>query len=97
MAEGLHEFFHRREGAGCCERAGASQFLRHNPSFKRFAIDRAHVEADKYADQVGHRFVSTIYHGKALFEAGADAKTVRFICLHAGIGRRPVFVYTLAD
>jgi len=87
----------RFDGIRDCERAGAAQFLRHNPQFKRFIIDRAHVEVDRYADQVGNRFVSTIYHGKATYEAAAGPRPARFICLHGGIGRRAVFVYTLPD
>jgi hypothetical protein len=53
------------------------------------------VITDRFADKVGSQFVSTIYYGKALYEAGSGATTVPFICLHAGVGRGPVFVYTL--
>jgi hypothetical protein len=81
-----------------CERYGSVQFLRQNPAFRRFIIDRATVEEDKFAAQVGTQFVSTVYHGKALFETGTSGpKTVRFICLHAGYRRGPVFVYTLPE
>ena len=81
-----------------CERYGAVQFLRQNPAFRRFIIDRATVEEEKFAAQVGTQFVSTIYHGRAMFEAGTGGpKTVRFICLHAGYRRGPVFVYTMAE
>jgi hypothetical protein len=81
-----------------CERFGAVQFLRQNPTFRRFIIDRSSVEEDKFAAQAGTQFVSTIYHGKALYEAGtAGPKTVRFICLHAGYRRGPVFVYTMPE
>ena len=80
-----------------CERRGAVQFKLHNPAFRRFVIDRQSVEVDRFADKVGNQFVSTIYHGKATYEAASGAKTVRFICLHAGVGKGPVLVYTLAD
>lgn len=81
-----------------CERYGSVQFLRENPAFRRFIIDRATVEESKFAAQVGTQFVSTVYHGRAMFEAGSGGpKTVRFICLHAGYRRGPVFVYTMAE
>ena len=87
----------RFDGIRDCERLGAVQFKRHNPAFRRFVIDRSAVEGDKYADQVGPIFVSTIYHGKASYDAGKGAKTTRFVCLHGGSGRNAVFVYTLPD
>jgi hypothetical protein len=80
-----------------CERLGAIQFRRHDPAFRRFNIDRAKVEVDKFADKVGPTFVATIYHGKATYEAGKGLRTTRFICLHGGVGPDAVFVYTLAD
>ena len=83
------------DGIRDCERLGAVQFKRHNPAFKRFIIDRADVEGDKYADQVGTSFVSTIYRGKATYEAAKGPRLTRFICLHGGVGKDAVFVYTL--
>jgi hypothetical protein len=80
-----------------CERTGGRQFLRHDPAFRRFVIDRSHVSIEKFADRVGTMFISTVYHGKATYEAAAGPKAVRFICLHAGMGRRAVFVYLLPD
>ncbi len=83
------------DGLRQCERYGALQFRKQNPAFRRFLIDRSSVSEDKYVDQVGQQFVSTIYHGNAIYEAAAGPKDVRFICLHAGYRRGPVFVYTL--
>ncbi len=85
----------RFDGIRDCERLAAVQFKRHNPAFRRFTIDRAKVEDDKYADSVGTTFVSTIYHGKATYEAGKGPLPTRFICMHGGGGRGAVFVYTL--
>lgn len=87
----------RFDGIRDCERTGAVQFLCHNPAFRRFVIDRANVEVDKYADQVGNRFVSTIYHGRATSEAANISRNTRFISLHGGLDRRAVFVYTLPE
>jgi hypothetical protein len=85
------------DGLRQCERFGALQFRKQNPAFRRFMIDRSSVGEDKYVDQVGQQFVSTIYHGKATYEAAAGPKQMRFICLHAGYRRGPVFVYTLPE
>jgi hypothetical protein len=74
-----------------CEKLAAVKFKQENPDFKKFAIDRADTEGDKFADKVGTQFVSTVYHGKATYRAG----DVRFICLHSGLGKGAVFVYTL--
>jgi hypothetical protein len=85
------------DGIRDCERVAAAQFRRHNPTFRRFLIDRANIETDRFADRVGATFVSTIYHGKATYEAASGPKTTRFICLHGGMGRGAVFVYTLPE
>ncbi len=85
------------DGLRQCERYGGLQFRKQNPAFRRFMIDRSSVSEDKYVDQVGMQFVSTIYHGKATYEAAAGPKPVRFICLHAGFRRGPVFVHTLPE
>jgi len=77
----------RFDAVNGCERLGAVKFKRHDPAFHRFVIDRATVEVDKFADRVGNQFVSTVYRGKAVYEAAAGPKTVRFICLHGGPGR----------
>jgi hypothetical protein len=87
----------RFDGIRDCERLGATQFRKHNPAFKRFVIDRSSVEVDKYADKVGRTFVSTIYHGKATYDAGKGLHPTRFICLHGGVGDDAVFVYTLPN
>jgi hypothetical protein len=84
------------DGLRQCERHGSAQFRKHNPQFRRFVIDRASVHENKYADQIGTQFVSTVYHGKAMLDNGSE-KTVRFICLHAGYKRGPLFVYTMAE
>jgi hypothetical protein len=80
-----------------CERTGRLQFTRHNPGFRRFLIDRAKVETDRFGDRVGTQFISAVYHGTAAFEAAQGPRRVRFICLHAGPGRGAAFVYTLSD
>ena len=83
------------DGLRDCEKLAAAKFKRENSSFKRFAIARDNVEEDKFADKVGTQFISTIYHGKAIYLSGAEPADVRFICLHAGLGKGAVFVYIL--
>jgi hypothetical protein len=83
------------DGLRDCEKLAAVKFKQENAAFKRFAITRADVEEDKFADKVGTQFVSTVYHGTAVYQAGGAPDPVRFICLHAGFGKGAVFVYTL--
>ena len=83
------------DGLRDCEKLAAVKFKGENPAFKKFAISRAGVEEDKFADKVGTQFVSTVYHGKALYQAGGEPAEVRFICLHGGLNKGAVFVYTL--
>jgi hypothetical protein len=85
----------RFDGIRDCERLAAVQFKRHNPAFRRFTIDRANVDDDKYADSVGTMFVSTIFHGKATYEAAKGPQPTHFICMHGGGGQGAMFVYTL--
>ena len=83
------------DGLRDCENLAVVKFKRANPNFKRFAIQRADVEEDKFADKVGSQFVSTVYHGKATYQDTGEPQAVRFICLHGGLGKGAVFVYTL--
>ena len=83
------------DGLRDCENLAAAKFKGENPAFKKFAITRADVEEDKFADKVGTQFVSTVYHGNAIYQAGGEPADVRFICLHGGLGKGAVFVYTL--
>jgi hypothetical protein len=83
------------DGLRDCEKLAAIKFKQENSAFKKFAIARADVEEDKFADKVGTQFVSTVYHGKATYQTGGEPADVRFICLHAGLGKGAVFVYTL--
>lgn len=83
------------DGLRDCEKLAAVKFKQENPAFKKFAIDRSDPNEDKFTDKVGSQFVSTVYHGKATYQADGKPDDVRFICLHAGLGKGAVFVYTL--
>lgn len=87
----------RFDGIRDCERTGNAQFLRHDPNFRHFAIDRANVRVDRYADRAGSLFIQSIYHGKASYVSASGTRGTRFICLHSGMSRRAVFVYTLPE
>ena len=80
-----------------CERLGSAQFRRHDPAFRRFAIDRAQVTVERFAEKVGSVFVATVYSGRANYDAGKGPRPARFICLHGGSGRDALFVYKLPD
>jgi hypothetical protein len=83
------------DGLRDCEKLAAKKFKQENAAFKKLEIVRTDVEEDKFADKVGTQFVSTVYHGKAVYQAGGEPDQVRFICLHGGLGKGAVFVYTL--
>ncbi len=83
------------DGLRDCEKLAAIKFKQENPAFKKLTITRADVEEDKFADKVGTQFVSTVYHGKAAYHASGAPDDVRFICLHGGLGKGAVFVYSL--
>ena len=97
LASRVHAQTSKFDGLRGCERYGAVQLKRRNPAFRRFRIERTSVTVDRYAGMVGNQYVATIYSGKASYDDGKGAKLVRFVCLHGGIGRGPLFVYTLAD
>jgi hypothetical protein len=97
VAAPVHAQTSKFDGLRGCERIAAVQFKRHNPAFRRFRIERTSVKVDRYAAMVGSQFVATVYSGKAAYDDGKGAKLVRFLCLHGGIGRGPLFVYTLAE
>jgi len=84
------------DGLRDCEKLAAVKFKQENSSFKKFAIERGdNLEEDKYTDKVGTQPVTTIYHGKAVYQSSGEPGTVRFICLHAGLGKGAVFVYIM--
>ena len=83
------------DGLRDCEKLAAVKFKQENSAFKKFAFARVDVDEDKFADKVGTQFVSTVYHGKATYQAAGAPTDVRFICLHGGLGKGAVFVYTL--
>jgi hypothetical protein len=87
----------RFQGITQCSRYASVQFSRHDPAFRRFVIERATVQDDKFANLVGNQFVSTVYYGRAIYENTAGSKRVRFVCLHAGISKGPVLVYALPE
>ena len=85
----------RFQGITQCSRFGSVQFSRRDPSFRRFVIERITVQDDKFAGMAGNQFISTVFYGRATYEAGNGAQTTRFICLHGGSGGDALFVYTM--
>ena len=89
--------FTRYDALHRCESYAAIDFKRRNPAFRRFTIDRASTRVDRYASPVGNQYVSAVYTGRALYDAGAGLRIVRFVCLDGGLLKGPVFVYALPD
>lgn len=83
------------DGLRDCEKLAAIKFKQENSAFKKFEIAHAGVEENKFADKVGTQFVSTVYHGNATYQAAGEPAEVHFICLHGGLNKGAVFVYTL--
>lgn len=87
----------RFQGVSQCSRYGSVQFSRRDSHFRRFVIERASVQDDRFAGMVGNQFVSTIFYGKATYEAAGGPKRMRFICLHGGTVKGPVFIYVMPE
>ena len=87
----------RFQGITQCSRFASVQFSRRDPAFRRFVIERVTVQDDRFAGLAGNQFVSSVFYGRATYEAAAGPKRVRFICLHAGVTKGPVFVYTMPE
>jgi len=87
----------RFQGITQCSRFAAVQFSRSDPSFRRFVIERVTVQDDKFANMIGNQFVSSVYYGRATYEGAGAPKRVRFICLHGGTTKGPVFVYATPE
>ncbi len=87
----------RFQGITQCSRYASVQFARRDPAFRRFVIERVTVQDDKFAGMVGNQFVSTVFTGRATYETTSGSKRVRFICLHSGFSKGPVFVYAIPD
>ncbi len=87
----------RFQGITQCSRFATVQFSKTDPAFRRFVIERVSVHDDKFANMAGNQFVSTVYYGRASYEGAGQAKRVRFICLHGGTMKGPVFIYATPE
>lgn len=96
-AEAANRAKTRFDGIRDCERTGNLQLRRHNPSFRRFTIDRSHVNSERYAERVGSVFVATVFSGRATYEGAGGPRMTKFVCLHGGMHRRALFVYALPE
>jgi hypothetical protein len=87
----------RFQGITQCSRYGSIQFSRRDPNFRRFVIERVTVQDDRFVGMAGNQFVSTVYYGKATYEAAGGPKRMRFVCLHGGTAKGPVFVFVMPE
>ena len=96
-AEAANRSKTRFDGIRDCERTANLQMRRNNPAFRRFTIDRSHVNSERSAERVGSVFVATVFSGRATYEGAGGPRTTKFVCLHGGMHRRALFVYALPD
>jgi hypothetical protein len=87
----------RFQGVTQCARYGSVQFARRDQAFRRFVIERVSVQDERFAGMVGNQFISTVYYGRATYEAAGGPKRMRFVCLHAGSTKGAVFVYVMPE
>jgi hypothetical protein len=87
----------RFQGITQCQRYAAVQFSRSDPNFRRFVIERVSVQDDRFANLVGNQFVSAVFYGRGTYDSGSSSKRMRFICLHGGVSKGPVFIYVMPE
>jgi hypothetical protein len=84
------------DDVGDCERHFIQFARKQGWQVSAFVIDRgASLVVNRFDDQVGSQRVSTEYMGHARLSDSAGARRAGFICLHAGAGRRAVYVGVL--
>jgi len=66
------------------------------PGFKTLKLSNDNLLfEDKFDAFAGSQFVSTVIHGEGELVLASGASHVRFICLHAGADKGPVFFYIM--
>ena len=87
----------RFQGITQCSRFASVQFSRTDPTFRRFVIERVTVQDDKFATSSAINSCRRSFTAGLLYEGAGVPKRVRFICLHGGTTKGPVFVYTIPE
>jgi hypothetical protein len=78
-----------------CREFGMKEFA-NTPGFKSLQLnDNGLLFVDKFEASVGSQFVSSVIHGEGRLVLDSGSSAIRFICLHAGMGKGPVFFYLL--
>jgi hypothetical protein len=82
-------------GVETCRSFGAAAFARDERGFRTLAlVNDDDLIIERYTDQVGSQFVSSVLTGRATVTAEAGARAIRFLCLLAD-DKRAVFFYPL--
>jgi hypothetical protein len=88
----------RADGVADCERHALAFFKRHGSGVSKIQIETGTgLDINRYDDKVGSQFVSTEYVGFARVTAAGGVKRQRFVCLHAGDGKRAVYFTLIAE
>ena len=75
-----------------CERFGVAFTKKHGASTSNIKIERGNaLSVNRFDDSVGSQFVSSEFSGFAVITDGEGARRQRFVCLHEGAGKRPVY------
>lgn len=76
-----------------CREFGIKEFA-NTTGFKTIKLARnGGLFEDKFNAFAGSQYVSDVIHGEGELVLEAGASPIRFICLHAGAGKGPVFFY----
>jgi hypothetical protein len=84
------------DAIGDCERHLVETARKQGWTIQSFVIERgASLTVNRFDDQVGSQRVSTEYMGFARLADASGSRRAAFVCLHAGAGRRAVYVGVL--
>ncbi len=86
------------DGPADCELYGLALHKKQGGMTTRIVIERgASLVDNRFDDMVGTQRVSTEYMGFARITGPDGTKRQRFVCLHAGNGKKPVYFGLLLD
>jgi hypothetical protein len=78
-----------------CREFGIMEFAG-TAGFKTIRLaDNGVLFEDKFNAWIGSQYVSDVIHGEGALVLESGASAIRFICLHAGAGKGPVFFYVM--
>ena len=86
------------DGLEDCARYALEFNKRQGGNITRIKIERGgSLTENRFDDMVGSQRVSTEYMGFAQITTGTETKRLRFVCLHPGGGKEPVYFGLIYD